>query len=170
MEKLRKVAKAQDITIGVNDGHNRTAEKRAEIAALARAYNKQRSPERLIKNEMLAIRYRMEEYIQDPDITPADMRTIKDFVRDFLKALGLKKSEFANYIEINDSNLNKYYNNDRRFNPVLAMKFGHFFHTPADLWLKIQFKNELLMFQIETQSGEKYQKYDYKKVLQMAAP
>ena len=110
----------------------------------------------------------MEEYVHDQNVIAEEMLTIRDFVKDFLKALGLKKGEFANYIEINDSNLNKYYNNDRRFNPVLAMKFGHFFHTPADLWMKIQFKNELLMFQIEIKSEKKYEKYDYKKVLQMA--
>ena len=57
MEKLRKQIRVHDINIGVNDGHKRTAQKRAEIAALAKAHNKQRSPERLIKNEMLAIRY-----------------------------------------------------------------------------------------------------------------
>lgn len=168
MEKLSKVTNAQDISIGVNDGHNRAAKKKAEIAVLAKAHHKGRSPERLIKNEMLAIRYRMEEYVKDQTITTTDMRTIQDFVRDFLKALGLKKGEFANYIEINDSNLNKYYNNDRRFSPVLAMKFGHFFHTPADLWMKVQYKNELLMFQIEVKSEKKYEKYDYTKVLQMA--
>ncbi|HEY5326559.1 MAG TPA: hypothetical protein VIJ27_06130 [Mucilaginibacter sp.] len=157
-----------DTTITPNDGHKRSAEKKAEIAEIAKSYNRQRSPERILKNEMLAIHYKMEEYVMDQETTFEQMCTIQDFVKYFLKILGIKKGEFANYLEINDSNLNKYYNNDRRFNPVLAMKFGHFFHTPADLWLKVQFKNELLYFQMETKSEEKYEKYDYKKALQMA--
>lgn len=168
MENSGRTAKVRDISIGVNDGHKRTAQKRAEIAALAKAHNKQRSPERLLKNELLAIRYRMEEYVQDQNVTAEEMLTIQDFVKDFLKALKLKKSQFASHIEINDANLNKYYNNERRFNPVLAMKFGHFFHTPAELWMKVQFKNELIMFQVESKSGKKYEKYDYTKVVKMA--
>src|SRR5690606_5270537 len=93
---------------------------------------------------MSAVRYRMEDYVKDEDATPETMRTIEDFVKDFLKVLGLKKGEFAKHIDIDDSNLNKYYRSDRRFNTVLALKFSHFFHTPADLWLKVQIKNELL--------------------------
>ena len=168
MDKLtNKTNKNFDITIKPNDGHKRSSVKKVEIAEIAKSYNRQRSPERILKNEMLAIRYKMEEYVMDQETSFEQMYTIQDFVKDFLKVLGLKKGAFANYIEIDDSNLNKYYNNDRRFNPVLALKFGHFFHTPAELWLKIQFKNELLYFQMETKSGEKYEKYDYKKAVQM---
>jgi plasmid maintenance system antidote protein VapI len=58
--------------------------------------------------------------------------------------LGISKGAFAAYIEMGASNLNKYYRSDRRFNTELALKFAYFFHTPANLWLKIQIKNELL--------------------------
>src|SRR5690606_32481498 len=98
----------------------------------------------------------MEEYVQDENITLDEVCTIEDFVKDFLKVLGLKKGEFAKHIDIDDSNLNKYYRRDRRFNTVLALKFAHFFHTPADLWLKVQIKNELLELQREKEAEEKY--------------
>lgn len=117
---------------------------------------------------MLAIQYKMEEYIQDQHIKAEDIFTVRDFVQQFLKILHLKKGEFAGYIEINDSNLNKVYNNQRPLNADLAMKLGHFFHIPADLWMKVQLKNEFLLFQTEMQSQDKYQKYDYEKVLQIA--
>jgi plasmid maintenance system antidote protein VapI len=96
------------------------------------------------------------------------MSAIEDFVKDFLKVLGINKTAFAQYIEMDGANLNKYYRSDRRFNTELALKFAHFFHTPADLWLKIQIKNELLLLQKEKQSEDKYNKYDYEKLLQMA--
>ena len=169
MSVIRKSReKIVDISIGPNDGNKWSEEKAAGVIALAKLHHSQRSTERIRKNAMAAVRYRIEEYVQDENITIDEVCTIEDFVRDFLKVLGLKKGEFAKYIDINESNLNKYYRSDRRFNTVLALKFAHFFHTPADLWLKVQIKNELLELQREKEAEEKYNKYDYEKALQMA--
>lgn len=168
MEKSKQPNKKFDVTIGLNDGHNRSIKKKASIEAAAKAHHLQRSPARLLKNEMLAILYTMEAYLSDENITLKNMKTIKDFANNFLEVLHLKKGEFAAYIEIDLSNLNKYYKEDRKFNPQLAIKFGYFFHTPADLWLKVQFKNEMLLFEKEIKSEKKYKKYDYEKVLKIA--
>ncbi|HEY8782209.1 MAG TPA: hypothetical protein VIM16_11365 [Mucilaginibacter sp.] len=177
MDKLKKIVKQvrntgktkiRDLTIGPNDGHTRSKEKAAEIAVLAKLHNSKRSPERLRRNAMLAIQYRMEHYINDSRITYENIYAIEDFVKDFLKILGINKGTFARYIEMDGSNLNKYYRSDRRFNSELALKFAYFFHTPADLWLKVQIKNELLQLQKEKEAEEKYRKYDYEKLLQMA--
>lgn len=160
--------KVIDITIGPNDGNKWSEKKTAGIKALAEHHHSQRSPERIRKNAMLAVQYRMEHYVQDDQVTFGNMCAIEDFVKDFLKVLGINKTAFAQYIEMDGANLNKYYRSERRFNTVLALKFAHFFHTPADLWLKVQIKNELLELQREKQAEEKYNKYDYEKVLQMA--
>jgi plasmid maintenance system antidote protein VapI len=153
-----------DLTIGPNDGHTRSKEKSKQIAELAREHNSKRSPERLRRNAMLAVQYRMEHYLNDDQITYENSYAIEDFVNDFLKILGLNKGKFAGYIEIDGSNLNKYYRNERRFNTELALKFAYFFHTAPDLWLKIQLKNELLYLQKEKETGEKYRKYDYESI------
>ncbi len=166
--KRNSKKKVVDITIRPNDGSVWSQEKTEKITALANVQHNQRNLERIRKNAMSAVRYQMEEYVRDEDITLEKLRTIEDFVRDFLKVLGLKKGEFARYIDIDDSNLNKYYRSDRRFNTTLALKFSHFFHTPADLWLKVQIKNELLELQKEKKAEERYKKYDYEKVLQLA--
>lgn len=177
MDKLKKIVKqvkntgkikAVDLTIGPNDGHNRGGDKATEIAALAKLHNSKRSPERLRTNAMLAVQYGMEHYVNDGSITYENIYAIEDFVKDFLKVLGISKGTFARYIEMDGSNLNKYYRSDRRFNTELALKFAYFFHTPADLWLKVQIKNELLQLQKEKEAEEKYRKYDYEKLLQMA--
>jgi antitoxin HigA-1 len=157
-----------DITIKPNDGHGRSAENAADIARLAKLHRANRSAERSRRNAMLAISYRMEHYVQDNKITAENLYKIEDFVKEFLMVLGISKTAFAHYIEIDISNLNKYYGSGRRFNTELALKFGHFFHTPADLWLKIQAKNEFLILQKEKQLEDKYRKYDYEKVLQIA--
>jgi antitoxin HigA-1 len=161
-------AKAVDLTIGPNDGHSRTKEEAGKMAALAKLHNSKRSPERLRRNAMLAVQYRMEHYVNNDQVTYENIYAIEDFVKDFLKVLGINKGAFAGYIEMDGSNLNKYYRSDRRFNTELALKFAYFFHTSAELWLKIQVKNELLQLQKEKEAEEKYRKYDYEKVLQIA--
>lgn len=169
MRKLKQASKKIDATIVPNDGYNRSSKKKAFIDAAAKAHHLQRSPARLLKNEMLSVLYTMEAYLLDESVTLKNMKTIKDFAGDFLAVLNLKKGEFASHIEIDLSNLNKYYKDDRKFNPQLAIKFGHFFHTPADLWLKVQFKNEMIVFEQEIKLEKKYKKYDYEKVLQNAS-
>ncbi len=168
MRKKRETHQRLDVTLSPKDGHARNMKHKATVAAAAREHNANRSSARLIRNEMLAIRYQMESYVLDQTITANEMRSIRDFVNDFLRILNLKKGDFAGYIEIDLANLNKYYKEDRKFNPQLALKFGHFFHTPADLWLRVQFKNEMLKFEQETRLENKYKKYDYEKLLKIA--
>lgn len=158
----------KETAIGPNDGHARTEAKAAEMAAFAQAHHKKRSPERLLKNAMSSILYRMEHYLQDDQITLDNICGIEDFVKDFLTVLKINKTTFAQLIEVDGANLNKYYRSDRRFNTELALKFAYFFHTPPDLWLRIQIKNELVLLQKEKQAHGKYNKYDYEKLLQMA--
>ena len=163
-----EITRTADLTIGPNDGHSRTKEKAARIAELAKLHNSKRSPERLRRNAMLAVQYRMEHYLQEDSVTLDNICTIESFVTDFLKVLGINKTAFARFIEMDGANLNKYYRSDRRFNTELALKFSYFFHTPADLWLKIQVKNDLLLLQKEKEADQKYNKYDYEKLLQIA--
>jgi plasmid maintenance system antidote protein VapI len=160
--------KTVDITIRPTGGDRWSQVKMEKVTAMAKAKNNQRNLERIRKNAMSVVRYRMEEYVRSEDSALEKVYTIEDFVKDFLKVLGLKKGEFARYIDIDDSNLNKYYKSDRRFNTILALKFAHFFHTSADLWLKVQVKNELFELQREKEVEEKYKKYDYEKVLLLA--
>lgn len=164
--KKRNKEKTVEMTIGPNDGNKWSTEKTAAISTMAKLRHSKRSRERLLRNAMSAVRYRMEEYVKDENVTLETMRAIEDFVKDFLTVLELKKGEFAKHIDVDSSNLNKYYRSDRRFNTVLALKFAHFFHTPADLWLKVRIKNELLELHREQEATDKYSKYDYEKVLQ----
>ncbi|PAW95463.1 hypothetical protein CKK33_18935 [Mucilaginibacter sp. MD40] len=164
----RRGTLSAELTIGPNDGYNRDPKKKAEMAELAKLHHSKRSPGRLLKNAMLAVQYRMDHYLQDDLVSFENICTIEQFANDFLKVLGINKTAFARFIEVDGANLNKYYRSDRRFNTELALKFAHFFHTSADLWLKIQIKNELLTLQREKEADEKYNKYDYEKQLQIA--
>lgn len=169
IEKTKSPEKDEhvNLTIRPYDSHEVSKDEAAELAALAELHHSQRSPERLRRNAMLAVRYRMERYIGDETISFENICTTKDFVNEFLNVLGLRKSAFAAFIDIDQSNLNKYYRAERRFSTELALKFSHFFHTSAELWLQVELKNELLELQKEIAS-DKYSKYDYEKVLQLA--
>jgi antitoxin HigA-1 len=157
-----------ELTIGSGDTNEWSEAKAAEIAALAKAHHAGRSPERIRKNAMLAVQYRMEHYIGNDSVTAENMSKIEDFVKEFLVVLNINKTAFARFIDIDISNLNKYYSNDRRFSTELALKFGHFFHTPPNIWLQIQAKNEILILQQEEKADDKYAKYDYEKLLKIA--
>lgn len=155
------------MTIAPGDGHKLNEKDKRLIEEHAKGRGNNRSPERLIRNQMLSVLYRLEEYLQQENLHAREIYTIEYFVVEFCKVLGLNKSQFAFHLDTDISNLNKYLKGQRAFNTELAMKFSRFFHTPVDIWLKVQLKNDLIALH-EEEKGHKYDKYDYKKVLKMA--
>jgi plasmid maintenance system antidote protein VapI len=126
------------------------------------------SRERKLRNELLAIRYQMEDYIERD--SHEHRMSVLDFVKLYLKALSISQRELADIFEMQDSNLYKYFTGERKLNSDLVMKLSHFLHTPPELWYYLQVKNELLDLAGEKEKIRKYRKYDYQKVvLQKAA-
>ena len=126
------------------------------------------SRERKLRNELLAIRYQMEDYIERD--AHEHRMSVLDFVKLYLKALSISQRELADIFEMQDSNLYKYFTGERKLNSDLVMKLSHFLHTPPELWYYLQVKNELLDLAGEKEKIRKYRKYDYQKVvLQKAA-
>lgn len=154
------------MTIAPSDGHTLTNDEKNLIVEHAKVRQANRSPERIVRNQMLSVLYRLEEYLQEENPKSREIYTIEYFVNEFIKILNLNKSQFANHLDTDVSNLNKYLKGQRAFNTELAMKFSRFFHTPVDIWLKVQLKNDLIALH-EADKGHKYDKYDYKKVLEM---
>ena len=154
------------ITITPSDGNKLTNEERNLIEEHSKVHHANRSSERVIRNQMLSVLYRLEEYLQEENSTSGEIYTIEYFVNEFIKILNLNKSQFANHLDTDVSNLNKYLKGQRAFNTELAMKFSRFFHTPVDVWLKVQLKNDLIALH-QAEKAHKYDKYDYKKVLQI---
>lgn len=154
------------MTIAPSDGHTLTSEEKNLIEEHLKVRHAGRSSERVVRNQMLSVLYRLEEYLQEENSKSNEIYTIEYFVNEFIKILNLNKSQFANHLDTDVSNLNKYLKGQRAFNTELAMKFSRFFHTPVDIWLKVQLKNDLIALH-EAEKGHKYDKYDYKKVLQL---
>ena len=155
------------MTIAPSDGHQLAPHEIALIDKATKGHHAGRSQERIIRNQMLSVLYRLEEYLQEENSKTTEVYTIEYFVNEFIKILQLNKTQFANYLDTDVSNLNKYLRGQRAFNTELAMKFSRFFHTPVDVWLKVQLKNDLIALH-EADKGHQYDKYDYKKALQLA--
>ena len=164
MAEVKKGYKDFSVEFGPNDGHEWSIEKLAETDQIAKEIARKRSHEMKLKNRMLSIRYRMEEYLQNQEINDDELVNLDLWLKDYLKVLNLTQKKFAELIENKDGNLKKYLIGERRFSTDLAMKFGHFFHTKPDLWLNIQIKNDVLLLKKEKETAAKYEKYDYERV------
>jgi plasmid maintenance system antidote protein VapI len=121
------------------------------------------SKERKIKNKLLSIQYKLEDYIEKDDIKENEVLDILDFVKMYLKALDITKLDLANYFGMRDSNLHKYLTGKRKLNPEVVLKISSFSHTKPEYWYRVQVKNELV--KLKKESAKDYDKYDYKKLL-----
>lgn len=122
--------------------------------------SKKQTPERKLRNELLSIKYQMQDYIEKDKIEN-EMR-ILDFVKLYLKLLKITQRDLASVFEMKDTNLYKYLIGERKLNPDIVLKLSSFSHTQPELWYYIQTKNELYELRKEKQKLKEYEKYDYK--------
>lgn len=139
------------------------ADKMDKLRDFIQAESKKQSPERKLRNEILSIKYLMEDYIEK-DKVESEMR-ILDFVRLFLKILKITQKDLASGFEMKDTNLYKYLIGERKLNPDIVLKLSSFSHTKPELWYYIQIKNELNELRKEKDKIDEYKKYDYKKLV-----
>lgn len=157
---------AMDLPIEVGSGEYKewNSEMFSQVDDFIRKESGKRTPEQRLKIEIQSIKFQMEEYLASNDVDK--MATIDNFLNAYLHVLQLPLRQFAIYIDTTDGNLKKYIKGERKFNTDLAMKFGNFFHTSPELWLKVSLKNELLQLYKEKKQVGKYKKYDYRKLLE----
>ncbi len=130
-----------------------------------KAHQATRTSEQKLRTQMLAIKYQIEDYINDEKISERNMISLEAFVDLYLEALNITFKKFAQSLDSTDANLKKYLSGDRKFSTDLAFKFSSFFHTSPDIWVGVYTKNELLSLKKEKKQIDKYKKYDYEKVL-----
>ena len=157
-----------NVEIGLKDGQEWNAEKLSKTKKLIKDLAAKRSPERVLKNELLAIQYKMEEYTEADEKSIIKPIPLKTFLQEYLTALNISLRKFAIAIDMNDSNLKKYISGDRKFNADLARKFGRFFHTSPTTWMKVQQIDDLIKLRTE-KIDERYYKYDFTKVVQVSS-
>ncbi|MEN0006919.1 MAG: HigA family addiction module antitoxin [Bacteroidota bacterium] len=118
------------------------------------------SPEAILRNKMLGLRFQMETYLQ------TEVKEVKEvgfFLKQFLSELNIRNKTFAKYIGYQESNLSALFKGRRKINTDLALKLGKIFRVAPSLWINIQSKNELI--RLEKENSAMYQKYKVEDLL-----
>lgn len=157
------------VEIGLPENETWSAEKFAAVKAAMKAHAANRTKEQILQNEMVAIELKMIHYVNQESQDTRKPIKIADFVGHYLTVMNLSFKRFAEALDSKDSNLKKYVDGERSFNGDLAMKFGNFFHTSPDLWLKVHAKNELLQLQEDKKNSQQYKRYDYTTVIKVGS-
>jgi addiction module HigA family antidote len=105
---------------------------------LNKAKNRSEAQKREI--ELLSIKFQMQDYLESEE---TELKLPGEFLKEYLKTLGIPQKKFAHYIEINPSNLSKLISGERPINYELAIILGKIFNNNPMLWIEIQAKNEL---------------------------
>lgn len=110
---------------------------------------------------LLSLKFQMESYISTKQ--PSPVVEAGNFLKQHIKALNIKNKTFANYIELEESNLSAILNGKRRISIDLALKLGQLFDISPTIWLLIQSKNDLL--KVEAKKKIYYKKYKLEDLL-----
>ncbi|MBL0340890.1 MAG: helix-turn-helix domain-containing protein [Bacteroidetes bacterium] len=159
--KKQKNKKQKTSTLNeVKDNEIWESNKMSRLNEFVLSESKKQSPERKLRNELLAIKFQIEDYIEKDKID-SEMR-ILDFVKLYLKLLKLSQKQLASIFEMKDTNLYKYLIGERKLNQDLVFKLSSFSQTPPELWYHVQTKNELHELRKGKGQLKKYDKYHYK--------
>jgi addiction module HigA family antidote len=101
----------------------------------------ERTPEQVQELELLSIKYKMEDYLTSTDV---EELSVGYFIQLILEKLGIKQYQFAEYLRMKPSNLNKVIKGERPINYDLALIFGRLFNNDPMLWIEIQAKSAML--------------------------
>ena len=115
--------------------------------------SRERTEEQKINIELLALKYRIENYLEREE---DEIKLAGAFIKEYLKVLHIKQNRFAGYIGIKPSNLSKLLKGERPINYELALILGKIFNTDPMLWIEIQAKNEMLRLKRKSKDLHKY--------------
>lgn len=134
-----------------------------KINEFVKKHSDNQSKERKIRNKLLSIQYKLEDYIEKDDIKENELLDILDFVKLYLKVFDITKKDLAKYFGMRDSNLHKYLTGKRKLNPEVVLKISSFSRTKPEYWYRVQVKNEIV--KLKKEDTKEYDKYDYEKLL-----
>ena len=138
-------------------------DKRNTLNDFITVHSQKQSKERKLRNELLAIQYRIEDYIKSENVS--ERIRVLDFVKLYLKTFNVPQKKLADFFEMRDSNLHKYLVGERKLNASIVLKLSSFSHLNPEYWLRIEVKNELIEITKEKERNKDYQKYDYRNLL-----
>lgn len=108
-----------------------------------------------------ALHFEMWEYLNSH--TNSSIQPTGEFLNKLLEIYQITKTKFAEYVEIERTNLQAIIKGNRKFNSLLAKKIEKIFEIPAELWLHIETKNDLAKFDDKKINSKR--KYSLKKLI-----
>ena len=154
-----------EVEIGNENAAGWGKDKLAAIRKHIQSETAKKTDKQRLEIEMLSIKYQMEDYLEAKEIEESEQKSVETFIKLYLGALNITFKSFAISIDTTDGNLKKYLSGERKLSTDLALKFAYFFHTPADLWLRVQMKNELHELEKEKDKLSHYKKYNYQRLV-----
>jgi len=113
-----------------------------ELQAIVLNKSREQTKWQKINIELAAIRIQMEDYIKSTN--ESEPKLLGEFLKLYLDTLHIRQNKFANYIDIEPSNLNKVIKGERQITSEIALKIAKIFELDPLLLLEVQIKTELL--------------------------
>lgn len=137
-------------------GNNSNERNEYELKMLKRiisAHSEDQTKEEKIKLNLISVKLRMNQYLKEDnksELIPAGF-----FLNEILNSLKIKKSKFADYIDIESSNLHAILKGRRKINNKIAAQIATIFNINEELWMFIEAKNELINYRKSTKDSSK---------------
>lgn len=122
---------------------NVTSEDKKLTKNILDAYIKEIPKEQLAENQRIGIKLQMKTYLQSDS---KDTVNTGEFLNKLLAVYNIKKTKFAEFLEIENANLHALLRGSRKFNSKIATVVGGIFKIEPELWMYIEAKNELKKF------------------------
>jgi len=119
---------------------------------IIKSHSEEQSTEEKRSIKHINLRLEMEDYVES---TKSQITVAGEFLERLLKIYDVKKSQFAEFIDLERTNFYALLKGRRKFNNAIATKFGEIFNIDPELWLFIEAKNEMKEYQCEPHTHTK---------------
>ncbi len=116
------------------------------------AYIKDIPKEELTENQRIGIKLQMKSYLEHDT---KETIVAGEFLNKLIGIFQIKKTKFAEYLDIENANLHALLKGRRKFNSKIATVVGEIFSIKPELWLYIEAKNELKIFNLNSKQKRK---------------
>jgi len=103
--------------------------------------------EELAENQRIGVKLEMKTYLKSES---KETVLAGEFLNKLIEIYNIKKTKFAEFLEIENANLHALLRGRRKFNSKIATAVGDIFKIDPELWMYIEVKNELKKFNITT--------------------
>ena len=111
------------------------------------AYIKELPKEELAENQRIGVKLEMKSYLKS---NSKETIVAGEFLNKLISIFNIKKTKFADYLGVENSNLHALIKGRRKFNSKIATIVGEVFNINPELWMYIEAKNELKTYNRNT--------------------